>query len=835
MSDLAEDLPAMMADAQAHRAAGDLAGAIAIYRRATARHADAWPRHALAETLIQAGELDAADALYTALLENDPDDFHSLMGRGFGLRRRGRTREALPWFRRAVALRLQEVWPRLVLAETLAEAGLHAEAAPAYVTVLRYEPRQMQAMVGLGQALAATGDLQAAAIALRDAVHTHPTEIWPRMALIDALIPLGEAEEAEELCQTILATDAVNLQALVNLAACRRQQGDVAGSDAALQRAMAAHPAEPWPTLVAAGLHADAGQTDRAVELLDRLLARRPASVEAWEALGTTQRRAGRLMAALDAFARAAALDTTRAAPWLECAGILRLLGRVAEADGALRCALAIDPTQHAALRSRAELLELQGRIDLALDLGRAAAALAPTDASNLVLVSRCLALLGRPAEAEAALEPVATQPAAALWRAELAGRAGDWARAVAVLDEAIAAAPRDSALPGARARAAWLAGQAAPLVPPPHLQAAERAAFLVLQGDAAGFELAAARASFRAARRLDPDNAGAAEGDARIALLQLDIPGTREALATLSRLRAAERTALGLVPRPSQTQVGQLLDEFILDADCVADLREAGTMEVQPRAARLREIAGAYPEVTAPAVLLIIAMRQAGYFTARIRAGGGIPKTVGQYWDAGGTLPPDLAALQASWQAEGWRHVCLDAGAARYFLKQHHPPAVQQAFLAAATPEQRADLVRLAWLAVEGGIWADIDDRCLVGPEALIRGVGMLLSQDGFGTLANNVMVVPPAHPLIALALGLATRSLLRGDADMMWLATGPGLLTRAFAQWLPEKPTEWPITLEPLRLLDRFSLAEKVATNCPATYKLRVRMTEAAFPTGD
>lgn len=830
VSEVADSLPALMQEAQGLRAAGDPHGAIVVYRRAAAVYPDAWPRHALGETLLDIGEVDAAASVYADLLGKDLSDIHSLMGLGLCARRSGGGAAALPWVRRAASARPDEVWPNVALAETLLELGQPTEAAAAYSALLAHVPTQMQAMVGLGLARGAAGDQQGAAEALRDAVQAHPTELWPRMALTDALLGLGLAAEAEENCRAVLGQDPTNLQALVNLAACRRMVGDQPGGAAVLQQAIVAHPQNPWPSLIAAELAADAGQFDHAAAVLTRLLAHSPTTLDAWEALGRVHRRASRLPESLDAFARAAALDAGRLQPWLERATILRQLGRLDEADAALHQVLTIDPTQDAALLARSELCELQGRVEAALDLARRAAALAPGRVENLVAVSRCLALQGRTEEAEAVLEPLAGLPDIAQWRAELAGRAGEWARARAMLEQALAAHPRHPTLPASRARAALRAGEAASLVPPTHVPAAERARFLLLQGESAGFDLVAARANYRAARQVDPASADAAEGDARTALLSLDVPGTRAALAALARLRAAERAALGLVPRPSQTQIGQLLDEFIVDAACLAALREAVALPPVPSAARLRAIAAEYPDLTGPAVLLLVAMRRAGYLRDRAEQADGIPRIVGQSWE-GGALPAELAKLQASWQAPGWRHVCLDVAAALSFLERHHPPALRRAFLMAEAPAQRADLLRLAWLAVEGGIWADIDDRCLAGPEALIKGAGLLLWQDPFGTLGNNLIGAPPGHGLISAALETATQAVLRGDADMMWLSTGPGLLTRAFAKWLPTEPKEWPAALENVRIPDAHELGAKVAVCCPAAYKVqtRVRMQPA------
>jgi len=56
------------------------------------------------------------------------------------------------------------------------------------------------------------------------------------------------------------------------------------------------------------------------------------------------------------------------------------------------------------------------------------------------------------------------------------------------------------------------------------------------------------------------------------------------------------------------------------------------------------------------------------------------------------------------------------------------------------------------------------------------------------------------------------------RGDSDIVWLSTGPGLLTRAFAQWLPDNA---PAVPDGTIVLDRHELFQAVAPGCMTGYK--------------
>jgi hypothetical protein len=162
------------------------------------------------------------------------------------------------------------------------------------------------------------------------------------------------------------------------------------------------------------------------------------------------------------------------------------------------------------------------------------------------------------------------------------------------------------------------------------------------------------------------------------------------------------------------------------------------------------------------------------------------IPRQILQFWHAE-RLPPEVAHYMASWQsARGFAHHRFHQHDAARFLADRLGPDWVQAF---RTPRDRAaacDFFRLCWLALEGGLYADADDR-LVGdlPALLTRsaGTGLLLYQEPNGAVANNFIAARPGHPVIARAAVAARDALLRREYEGAWSATGPGLITRMVA----------------------------------------------------
>jgi hypothetical protein len=128
-----------------------------------------------------------------------------------------------------------------------------------------------------------------------------------------------------------------------------------------------------------------------------------------------------------------------------------------------------------------------------------------------------------------------------------------------------------------------------------------------------------------------------------------------------------------------------------------------------------------------------------------------------------------------------------------------------------------KADLFRLALLRHEGGFYVDADDRGLQRLADIDPGdCDLVLYQEDFGTVGNNFIGAVPRHPVISAALQAAMEAILRGDSDLLWLATGPGLLTRRLAGYLAGGGRS-----DRLRVFDRHELHRAVAMHCASSYK--------------
>lgn len=89
---------------------------------------------------------------------------------------------------------------------------------------------------------------------------------------------------------------------------------------------------------------------------------------------------------------------------------------------------------------------------------------------------------------------------------------------------------------------------------------------------------------------------------------------------------------------------------------------------------------------------------------------------------------------------------------------------------------------------------------------------------QEEYGPLGNNFIGVTPNHPVIKTALALAVEAVNRGDRDIVWLSTGPGLLTRAFALTLAAGQKD---ELSRSAIFTVGQIQRFLGLHCPAAYK--------------
>ena len=587
-----------------------------------------------------------------------------------------------------------------------------------------------------------------------------------------------------------------------------RDRGDHAAALAVFRIAREQAPDDASIGLEFARALASAERPAEARRLLASLNARDPALRGGWLALAELERDHDPA-AARAAYARALALREE--APVLVAAARIAADDAAAEALFGRACALAPDDPQ--ILLAAAEHAWQRDATEAAIALLRHAIAVRPDAAAPRARLAHALAETGALEEGLALLGDD-TRPA----RVALLALAGDWPAALAA-----AAGPADDFSLGYQRAAVLLALGAwdrfdAEVAAAPATTAHQRADVLRLAGEAAEarWDHAGAQSLLDQATALNPRDAWAHTLAARMRLMRFDVAGARASLGIAAGLGAEAARRRGQATHVSQSHLGQLLDEFRLDAGLLAELAGIAGLPAEVRIALLGPLVRDNPGHTPAAMALLLALRQSGGIGGAGPACAAIPRRIMQYWDEA-SPPDDVARLMQGWAAlhPGFAHVVYDDAAARDWLARYAAPEVGLAYRRAREPAARCDIFRLAVLQAEGGIYADADDRC-VAPFDL-DGVGFLGYQEEYATLGNNILACVPGHPVIGLALGWAVAAVNRGDSDILWLRTGPGLLTRAFATCIVR---ETPLPGRQV-MLERHELRRHVAAHSPAAYK--------------
>jgi tetratricopeptide (TPR) repeat protein len=760
-------------------------------------------------------------ALEAARAEDAQGGFDGFMNRGACRRAEGGHGEALALFQAALALRPRAAWARMAAASTLRDLGRADEADAACRALLADEPDHTGALMALGHCVRSRGGSAGALPLFQAALAVQPEAVWARMAVADTLADLGRYDEAEAACRAVLEADPANFGALMSLGHIANANKDRAAAEW-FERAVQASPDAVAGRLALAAALRNHGDFDAARRAADALLAREPGNFEGWMSLGHTERTATRREAALEAFARAAALKPDSPAPLVQMAVEERRLGRPEACERLLGQALALDESDAEALLQLGEHFRVANTLDRALEaLRRAIASPRPTHWASLA-ASQVLVDLGEMGEAlrtlDAAEARFGAKPEFAAKRSELLRRTGDWPAARAVAEQAERTWPRHFGIWFELASLERIHGAVDGVAARPGEAAAgnahERARVHLLQGLAAAdrWSFDEAKGHFARSIELNPDDGWPRISLAQARLLTLDIDGAREQLRAVAQLDLAAAKLQGRTANISQTHLGQLLDEFVLDREALDELRAVQDSPPAERVGPLLDLVARYPDYTPAAVGLITALRQSGRLARRpgLGAPAGLPPRIppifAQYCDDPDP-PRDLATLMGSWGRLYPRYVLrrFSDERARAFLARFHAADVQAAYHRSRQPAQKADIFRLAYLASQGGFYADADDRLVGDLDALrIPGAGLVLYQEDIGTIGNNVIGAVPGHPLITRALRLAVDAINRGDTDILWLSTGPGMLTRAFAGLLAEPGRE------PLAALDEVVVLE-------------------------
>jgi len=210
----------------------------------------------------------------------------------------------------------------------------------------------------------------------------------------------------------------------------------------------------------------------------------------------------------------------------------------------------------------------------------------------------------------------------------------------------------------------------------------------------------------------------------------------------------------------------------------------------------------------------------------------GLIPRHIIQFWDKP-EPPEEIANLITNWASLCRSHTLLNERTARNFLSSNFNHDTVKCFDYCHHPAMKADFIRLAYLALNGGIYIDADDESRGGLDALLdlaRHKRLILVTGGYpSTHFNNLFIASaPNHPVIERALRLAIDDIKTAIEEQrrlnIWGTTGPGVLTKAFSQVCLAQSGKRAEFLNEVLVINSRAHEAHVARSVPASYKATV-----------
>jgi tetratricopeptide (TPR) repeat protein len=832
------------------RSRGDRTASLEHFRAAvTTNPAEISLKVEVASDLRALGRLDEAEAELQKIIEQKPQHVGALIELGHLARKRNDRAASLSYFRAAAAADPNNLLLKADVASDLRELGRLDEAEAELQKILNRDPDHFPALFSLGQIAIQNGNRTTAIAHLVAASHAASPNLDARLSLAAAFRELSQFNEAEEICRQVVTNPPNRSKALTELGRISRTRADRAQALALFRSAAAANSSDIYAKLELVTELRDRGLYDEAKSILDAALQLEPGNVHTKMQCGYFHRHTGDRGAARTIFCDISQNHPDFLQALVEVAIEERALGNPGKAEKILEQVVATKPNHLPALGQLAECARLTGDLEQCLSIYQRALELYPGQIWLYIHTSQTLSDCGEHTAAHTLLDTATSifgeRPEISCKRAELLKRAGLLPDARQAVEAAFRDNPHsfplwshcvqfDILLGDYAAAAARLKAFSSEIV-------SELSAGHVFRGQLAEaqHQFDEARDHYRAALALNPHDGWARAEMFRICMLLLRVDEAHNHLVAWTRLNKPAAVARGQSMNVSQSHMGQVYGEFALNRDLIEQLVQIRALAPENRIAPLRSLLRQNADHSPSAIQLIVAMRQAKLLnvpppgTDR-SSSTSIPKVIIQYWDDP-EPPEDVTRLMETWRSLNpeYVHQRFNDADAQAFLSQHYEPSVLRAYRRAENPAEKADLFRLAYLYVLGGVYVDADDRCLAPIGSVLPPhVSLAVYQEDYalgglavGTLGNNFLAAAPHNAVIGRALELATEALNRGDTDIVWLKTGPALISRAFAEIAAKTPLKLSSWLIDIAVLERSQLSRFSAIHCFTAYKRTTR----------
>jgi choline-sulfatase len=159
------------------------------------------------QTLLEQGNLNAAERKFTEAIELDPANAEAIHGQGFVLWSRGDRARALELFEKAVTLNPASAGARRTLGNVYMIMGRSDEASDELQAAITLDPTSSEIRLDYGMILEEKGDLERALEQYRKAVELDPGLTAAQFQAALLLLKLHRVDEAKAMLQQLLARE----------------------------------------------------------------------------------------------------------------------------------------------------------------------------------------------------------------------------------------------------------------------------------------------------------------------------------------------------------------------------------------------------------------------------------------------------------------------------------------------------------------------------------------------------------------------------------------------------------------------------------------------------
>ena len=258
---------------------------------------------------LQQGRLEEAEVNYKTLIEAGAVSYIIFHNLAVICWKQNRRQEAIPLFRKAVAVHPSRPEAHRNLGIALHEQGDLEAAVDAYRQALVLQPDNPDTYNNLGNALKDQDDLQGAVDAYRQALAIDPNFSRVHNNLGIALKDQGDLQAAMDAYRQALAINPNYPEAYSSLGNARKEQGNLQGAIDAYRQALALQPnfAQAHNNLGTALRRQ--GDLQGAIDAYRQALAINPHYLEALSNLGSALEEQGELQASMEAYRQALAIN----------------------------------------------------------------------------------------------------------------------------------------------------------------------------------------------------------------------------------------------------------------------------------------------------------------------------------------------------------------------------------------------------------------------------------------------------------------------------------------------------------------------------------------------